>query len=256
MRGGAALALLVLLPLPAQAQEALHERGTRATPGLVYLRDVEPGIRQDMRYAGPDNFTGHPLPGYGAAECLLQRPAAQALKRVQADLVRENLSLKVYDCYRPSRATTAMLRWARDPSATPDTSRFFPGLHKSELFARGYISPSSAHSRGVAVDLTIVPRSAPPPRPFEARARYGSCIAPASQRAPDDSLDMGTGFDCFDARSHSRNPTLTREQRAARETLRRAMARHGFKSYFREWWHFSYPAADTGVAFDMPIRPR
>ena len=57
-------------------------------PGFVYLRDVDSSIAQDMRYATADNFTGRPLPGYGAAECVLRREAAEALKRVQADLAR------------------------------------------------------------------------------------------------------------------------------------------------------------------------
>lgn len=249
MRAAALVAVLILLPLAAQAQQ--RDRG-RAAPDLVYLRDVDPSIRQDIRYAGPDNFTGHPLPGYRAAECLLRRPVALALARVQADLARDDLSLKVYDCYRPARATAGMARWARNPSATPDTRRFYPSLRKSELF-HGYIASSSAHSRGVAVDLTLVPRHAPSPARFDPATRYGSCIAPAAQRAPDDSLDMGTGFDCFDVRSHTRSGGLTREQRAARERLRTAMTRHGFKNYFREWWHYSYPAADPGVAFDVPI---
>src|SRR5487761_2199921 len=70
--------------------------------GFIYLRDVAPGIAQDMRYAGANNFTGQPLPGYDAAECVLRRDVAEALARVAADLARENLGLKVYDCYRPT----------------------------------------------------------------------------------------------------------------------------------------------------------
>src|ERR1041384_8149194 len=70
-------------------------------PGFVYLRDIAPDIAQDMRYASSDNFTGHPLPGYGAAECVLRRETAEALRRVEADLAADSLGLKVYDCYRP-----------------------------------------------------------------------------------------------------------------------------------------------------------
>ena len=55
-----------------------------APSALVYLRDVDPSILQDIRYAGPDNFTGRPVPGYAAAECLLLRDVAEALSRVQA----------------------------------------------------------------------------------------------------------------------------------------------------------------------------
>ncbi len=69
--------------------------------GFVYLRDVAPTIRQDMRYYGSHNFTGRPIPGYLAPECILTAPAARALAAVQADLAASNLSLVVYDCYRP-----------------------------------------------------------------------------------------------------------------------------------------------------------
>ena len=50
---------------------------------FVYLADIDPSIQQDMRYAGATNFTGNPVPGYDAGECVLVRPAAEALKRVR-----------------------------------------------------------------------------------------------------------------------------------------------------------------------------
>jgi zinc D-Ala-D-Ala dipeptidase len=248
MRWG--LVVLVLsLPATAAAQ-------SRVPPGFAYLRDVDPSIQQDMRYAGSNNFTGRPLPGYNAGECVLRRAAAQALARVQSDLARQNVSLKVYDCYRPMRAVAAMARWAADPQASPDTSRFYPGLDKRRLFALGYIAGHSAHSRGVAIDLTIVPRNAQPAAPFDASARYGSCAGPAALRAPDDSLDMGTAFDCFSTRSFTRDAAITAQQRARRQILLDAMRRHGFVNYRREWWHFSYPAADTHTEYDFPIEKR
>lgn len=236
-------AVIALSVSPASAQPA----------PLVYLRDIDPTIRQDMRYAGPDNFTGRPLPGYDAPECLLRRPVALALKRVQADLAGQSLSLKVYDCYRPTRAVAAMAAWARDAKATPDTSRLYPKLDKSKLFALGYISKRSAHSRGVAVDLTVVPLNAPPAAPFDPSARYGACTAPKASRAPDDTLDMGTGFDCFDVKSHTASAAITPAQAANRRILFDAMRRHGFSNYKREWWHFSFDSADDGRAFNAPI---
>ena len=220
---------------------------------FVHLRDVDPTIPQDMRYATANNFTGHSLPGYDAGACILQRAAALALKRVQADLAKENLSLKVYDCYRPTRAVAAMARWAADPHAMPDTRRFYPGLRKGRLFALGYIASHSAHSRGVAIDLTLVPQGVQQAA-FDASALYRSCAGPASERAPDDSLDMGTSFDCFSTKSYTRTGGLTVEQRQRRDRLVRAMARHGFVNYKREWWHFSYPAADPRREYDFPVR--
>src|SRR5688572_4771284 len=122
-------------------------------PGFAYLRDVDPSIVQDMRYATANNFTGRALPGYDAPECVLRADAAQALRRAQASLAQSGLSLKVYDCYRPERAVRAMARWTR--SAEDGTTRYhYPDSDKRTLFAAGWISPRSAHSSGIAVDLT------------------------------------------------------------------------------------------------------
>lgn len=233
---------------------ALAAAPAHAAP-LVYLRDIDPSIAQDMRYAGRDNFTGRALPGYNAAECLLRPQVASALKRVQADLAAANLSLKVYDCYRPTRAVSAMAAWSRAKQTDIDTSRFYPALKKERLFARGYIANRSAHSRGVAVDLTVVPRGSASPA-FDPAKTYGPCTAPQSQRAPDNSIDMGTGYDCFDTRSQTLAPSISTAQAANRRILLNAMQKHGFNNYKREWWHFSLNSADNGVAYDLPVAPR
>jgi D-alanyl-D-alanine dipeptidase len=81
---------------------------------LIYLRDVD-RIIQDIRYASQNNFIGAAVPGYGAAECMLLVSVGDALKRAQVDLAAKNLSLKVYDCYRPRGAVRAFVQWA--PSA-------------------------------------------------------------------------------------------------------------------------------------------
>jgi len=227
---------------------------TALPPGFVYLRDVEPAIAQEIRYASADNFVGMPLPGYGAAECVLRRDAALALRKVQADLAPAGLGLKMYDCYRPTRAVRAMAQWANDGRGAGPGKRFFPRLDKSRLFALGYIAMRSAHSSGTAVDLTLVPLPRTPAAAFDPTATYGSCAGPAAQREPDDSLDMGTGYDCLDAASHTANGAITAEQRRHRDTLVAAMRKRGFKNYFREWWHFSFGA--PAGSYDVPIGPR
>jgi D-alanyl-D-alanine dipeptidase len=237
--------VLALLALPAGAADSLPS-------GFVYLRDVDPSIAQDMRYAGADNFTGHPLPGYGAPECVLRRDVAQALARVQADLASEKLGLKVYDCYRPTRAVRAFARWAQQ-SDDGATKRFYPKMEKRTLFD-GYIAAHSAHSTGNAVDLTLVPRPTPPAPPFDPHASYGACTAPADKRAPDNAFDMGTGFDCFDDKSHTSNASIAAEQQRRRGVLVAEMRARGFHNYFREWWHFSF--GNRGQAYDVPIGPR
>ena len=226
-------------------------------PGFVYLRDVDSSIVQDIRYATSDNFTGRPLPGYGAPECVLRRETAEALRRVQADLAGQNLSLKVYDCYRPIRAVRAMIAWANNGIDDDVTRRFYPVQQKRRLFALGFISAQSRHSTGTAVDLTLVRLPAAPVLlRFDRAVRYGPCTGPAVNRAPDNSVDMGTGFDCFDNRSNTANSGITAEQRHWRSVLQSAMRRHGFSNYFREWWHYSFFGAPEPRAYDFAISSR
>ena len=183
------------------------------------------------------------------------RRGAGARPRRRPTWPRSNLGLKVYDCYRPARAVAAFARWAQERPTTAPTKRFIPTLEKRALFARGYIAAHSAHSTGIAVDLTLVAL----PRRAGAGLRPATRLtAPAprrpSQRAPDNSLDMGTGFDCFD----DDEPHRKRRDRAGaarrRALLVAAMRKRGFHNYFREWWHFSF-GARPAQAYDFPIEP-
>jgi zinc D-Ala-D-Ala dipeptidase len=222
-------------------------------PGdFVYLRDIDPSILQDIRYATPNNFTGRKLAGYDSGECVVRREVAAALARVQADLKPRGLSLKMLDCYRPARASRAMLAWSKDPAETAASRRHYPRLNKRELFGLGYIAAYSGHSTGAAVDLTLVDLSVEKNAAFDPSASYAECTAPSDKRAPEGSIDMGTGYDCFDAVSHTRAAQITQEQRKWRQTLIAAMAKQGFANYFREWWHFSLPVAGRS-AYDFPI---
>jgi D-alanyl-D-alanine dipeptidase len=171
---------------------------------------------------------------------MLLREVAEALSRVQRGLVQHNLSLKVYDCYRPRRAVRAFESWVREPGLDPALKRYHPGLEKSQLIDLGYIAAVSSHSRGDTVDLTLVLLPARKGRPFKASAAYGSCAGPRKTRAPDDSVDMGTSFDCFDPLSHTKAPGLEERQQRWREQLLEAMAEQGFHNYRKEWWHFTY----------------
>jgi zinc D-Ala-D-Ala dipeptidase len=250
------VAVIIMADLMANMSDGRGE-GTSLPNEFVYLRDIDPSIVQDVRYATADNFTGKPVHGYAAAECILLRPVADALKRVQTDLASQQISLKVYDCYRPQHSVRAFVRWAADKE-NGATKRFYPQLNKNELLAGRYISSFSQHSRGIAVDLTLVQLPLRPQGAFDPQRSYGPCSGPAEQRAPDNSVDMGTGYDCFDGRSHTASADLSAEQRRWRAILVAAMERHQFKNYAREWWHFTYqmPAADTLPAHDFAILPR
>ena len=239
------IAAALVFATPAQAQ--------RLPPDLVYLRDVDPTIVQDMRYATASNFTGRPLPGYDAGECVLRSDTARALKRVQASLAATGLTLKVYDCYRPDRAVRAMARWSRSPE-DGTTRYFYPEADKRTLFAAGWISPRSAHSSGIAVDLTLVPKN--PAGSTGSAIAQSRCDGPPAQRRPDTSIDMGTAYDCFSVKSFTRSREVGVEQQGNRERLRSAMTRYGFKNYVREWWHYTYSGGANPQLYDVPIAPR
>lgn len=222
---------------------------------FVYLRDIDPTIVQDMRYATSNNFVGRVLNGYEAGECIVTRSVGAALKRVQDDLRPRGLSLKMYDCYRPQRAVDDMYAWAQDGKETPAQKLYNPKMRKEDLFRLGYIAKHSGHSTGKGVDLTLVQLPVQKAAPFSPSADYADCTAPQHLRAPDNSLDMGAGYDCSDDKAHTGSKAITPQQRGWRETLVSAMGKQGFVNYRLEWWHFSLPSPGN-TAFDFPVAKR
>jgi D-alanyl-D-alanine dipeptidase len=223
--------------------------------GFVFLRDIDPTIIQDIRYAGANNFVGRPLAGYGAAECVVKREVGLALKTIQQELAAQKLSLKMLDCYRPARAVADMVAWARDGKETAAGRRYNPAFSKADLFRLGYIARHSGHSTGAAIDLTLVDLTADNSPKFDASKAYADCTAPANARAPEGSVDMGTGYDCSDVTAHTAARSVTPAQRRWRNTLVAAMARQDFVNYAKEWWHFSLPGL-AGPAYDFLIAAR
>jgi len=210
--------------------------GAQAAPAqerpaqFVEAAAIVPGLIVDMRYAGAHNFVGRPIDGYEAARCLLSDAAAAALADVARDLVPRGLVLKVFDCYRPARAVANFVRWARDIGDTAAKREFYPDVDKRTLFADGYISARSGHSRGSTIDLTLA-------------------------RADGHELDMGTPFDFFSPRSWPAAGSVSDEAKANRALLASAMRHRGFRPYDREWWHFTLshePFPDTYL--DFPVR--
>jgi len=204
-----------------------------AQPGpadFVDAATVVPGLVLDMRYAGGHNFVGRPIDGYDAPHCLLTRQAAAALADVARDLAPRGLVLKVFDCYRPTRAVANFERWARDLNDTAAKAEFYPDVDKRTLFRDGYIASRSGHSRGSTLDVTVA-------------------------RADGTELDMGTPFDFFSPKSWTADSTVTPAQHANRMLLADAMRRRGFRGYDKEWWHFTLgdePFPKT--YFDFPVK--
>jgi zinc D-Ala-D-Ala dipeptidase len=215
--GASFLALLLTFPAQAQVPQGFVPQG------FVDAAAVVEGLVVDMRYFGEDNFVGARIDGYEGARCLLTRPAAAALARVQQDLAKQGFGLKVFDCYRPTRAVAHFVRWARDVKDVKRKADFYPDVDKRDLFRLGYISNRSGHSRGSTVDLTLV--------------RLAPGRAPAEVDMVE--VDMGTRFDFFGVQSWPSSRAVSAQAQANRKVLATAMRRGGFIPYDREWWHFT-----------------
>lgn len=213
-------ALLCFIPLTVFAE--LPE-------GFVYLKDVDATIATDARYATSNNFVGKKVDGYQAKKIIITRRAAEALKKVQADLKKDGYGLKVFDAYRPQRAVNHFMRWVRDRSDQKTKAKYYPDIEKSTLAGGGYISGRSSHSRGSTADLTLV--------------KLGK-----------GEVDMGTKFDYFGPESSHNSSQVTPEQRANRQRLRAAMSRGGFASYHKEWWHYTLRSEPFSRAFDFTVK--
>ncbi len=203
--------------------------------GFVYLSDIAPDIRVELRYGTSGNFLGQPVRGYLGPRCIMTRETAIALKKVQEELNPFGLGLKIFDAYRPQQAVDHFVEWAKDVGDTRMKSVYYPQIDKRNLFRDGYIAEKSGHSRGSAVDLTIISQGAPPDLETE--------------------LDMGSGFDFFGPESWPDNPRMAAAQRSHRMLLQVLMKKYGFEPYDKEWWHFKLidePFPDTW--FNFPVQ--
>jgi D-alanyl-D-alanine dipeptidase len=241
---------------PARAgSDAFGETSEAKAPAeFVALSDVDPTILQEMRYFTPHNFVGVRIDGYEQPLCILTRPAAEALHKAQVALRAQGYSLKVYDCYRPQRAVDHFVAWAEDLDDEAMKAEFYPDVDKSRLFLDGYIAAKSGHSRGSTTDLTIVKLPAAPTRPYRPGETLVPCYAPQAERFPDNSVDMGTGFDCFDTLSHTLDPRIQGGQLKNRLLLKSTLEDLGFVNLAEEWWHYTYkPELFPDTYFDFPV---
>lgn len=247
---GIVLAAVVLVAVCCGAPVA---RADPVAPAdFVVLQDVDPSIEADIRYYTPHNFTGDPVDGYQAPLCILTRAAAEGLRRAQQQLKPRGYTLKVYDCYRPQRAVDEFVSWASDVADQRMKAEFYPRVDKSVLFRDGYIASRSGHSRGSTVDLTVVRLPAAPAPQYIPGQPLVDCTAPAPQRFSDDSIDMGSGFDCFDPVAHTLD--VQGEQLSNRLLLKDVLQAQGFVNYADEWWHYTYqPEPYPDTYFDFPI---
>ena len=198
--------------------------------GFVLLSDFVPHAIQEIRYFSTYNFVGERIDGYEEPCALLTKEAARALKSVSGEMMVRGYRLKVFDAYRPTTAVKHFMLWGLEDQDVRMKPYFYPDSDKQDAFAKGYIAKQSSHSRGSAVDLTLLDM------------KTGK------------ELDMGGPFDLFGEVSHPDYKGVTDEQFENRMLLRAAMLRNGFLPIECEWWHFSLadePYPDTYFSFPV-----
>ena len=206
---------------------------------FVLISEHIPDVILEIRYYSTYNFIGDRIPGYLEPVAILTRQAADSLKAVSDDLMKQGYRLKIFDAYRPQCAVDFFMKWAKDTADVRMKEYFYPEVDKSDIVPQGYVAEKSGHTRGSTVDLTL----------FDMNLEKD--------------VDMGCTFDYFGMASHpSKQPgqeigaykPITQEQYDNRMILQKAMVSHGFKIYDYEWWHFTLkdePFPDT--YFNFPV---
>lgn len=200
---GNQLQLKPLRPIPELRDEALKlqppvEQGEFRRSELLELVKLDPALKLDIRYARSDNFLGAPF--YTQARAFLQKPAAEALVRINKKLHEQGFGLMIFDGYRPWFVTKIFY------GATPDEHKFLVADPRQ----------GSRHNRGCAVDLSLYDLATGKP------------------------IEMVGTYDEASDRSYPDYPGGTSLQRWHRKLLRDAMEAGGFTVYPEEWWHFDY----------------
>ena len=121
---------------PMKLEEYKKSIVTNPQNELVNLEKFIPGLKLDIRYATTNNFTGEKI--YTMARAYARKPVAESLKKIQADLKKQGLELKIFDGYRPYSATV----------------KFYETYHDTTYVASPY--KGSRHNRGCALDLTVI----------------------------------------------------------------------------------------------------
>jgi D-alanyl-D-alanine dipeptidase len=140
----------IFLLLVVQAVSAQNKYGLKATDYNAYLESVKsnpqkqlvdlekyiPALVLDIRYATTNNFTHEKI--YNLAKAYARKPVADALLKIQSELRQQGLGIKIFDAYRPYKATV----------------KFYEVYHDTTYVASPY--RGSRHNRGCALDLTVI----------------------------------------------------------------------------------------------------
>lgn len=161
---------------------------------LIPITERDFGVKIDLKYATADNFTGVPVYKKDAG-CYLHTAAADALRKAVNIAAPLGLSFIVYDAFRPSEAQWKLWNHTPDPGFLADPAK------------------GSPHSRGVAIDLSLMDKTG-------------------------QVLDMGTAFDAFTPQSHHGRTDIPIHAQQNRLLLMGIMTTAGWDFYRNEWWHY------------------
>ena len=183
---------------------------------FVIINDLIPEIITELRYYSSFNFVGEHIDGYEEPVALLTKEAAEKLKNASKYFnENENMTIKIWDSYRPQRAVDHFMRWATDESEVKMKSYFYPNLTKKEIFDKEFVAKKSGHSRGSTLDITLV------------------------YKINGTNADFGTGFDYFGDKAFYNTTEITESQNNTRKLLKTVMEENGFRCLPEEWWHFT-----------------
>ncbi len=208
-----ALLALLLAACSAVPRHPPVEPGLFRQPDLVEIVKLDPTIHLDVRYATANNFSGRPV--YRQARAFLQRPAAEALVRVNRSLREKGYGLLVFDGYRP---------WS--------VTKHFWEITPKEKREKGFVADpakGSKHNRGAAVDLSMY------------------------DLATGREVGMPSAYDEFTDRADPDYSGGTAEERARRDQLRAEMEKAGFTVDPGEWWHFNFEGWEKYPILDIPF---
>ena len=203
------LLLITALAAWAEPLPVVRDAQAPAVRELVDLASLNAGFRFDLRYATPNNFVHATL--YPVAKAYLQRDAANALAEVQHDLATQGLGLKIFDAYRPLSVQQRMWNLIHD-----------------ERYVSNPAINAGRHTRGTAVDLTLVDRDGK-------------------------ELSMPTPFDDFTEKAHRDAPGIPADAAHNAKLLETTMIKHGFLPFPFEWWHFDYRDWKKHPPLDVPL---
>lgn len=174
-------------------------------PPLARITEDTHDVLIDLIYAGSNNFTGQVI--YEHALCFLHPQAEACLRRAIGAARGFGLKLKVFDAFRPQEAQEALWAVAPNPGYVADPAK------------------GSNHTRGVAVDLTLV-------------------------RGDGEVLDMGTPVDTMTPASHHFYAGHAAPVQVNRMLLLTIMLEAGFVHHPNEWWHYQLPDANQFPLID------